>query len=82
MDEKKEKITLTQAREKAGLSKSEVCRRVYVSRSRLIKYEQGEVRPSYAILGLLCDLYGVDPTDLDIWTPDYFKHSGTKGFRP
>lgn len=77
-----EKTTLLQARKNAKLTQMEVCRKIYISPDRLRLYERGTVRPSYAILGLLCGLYKIEPTDLDIWTPDYFKHSGTRGFRP
>ena len=77
-----EKISLLQARKNAKLTQKEVGLKIYISPERLRYYERGTVRPSYAVLGMLCDLYGIKPQDLDIWTPDYFKHAGTRGFRP
>lgn len=55
---------LREARERKGLSQAQVAQSVGVQKAAISKIEVGQGLPSANILARLCELYGVDISDI------------------
>lgn len=53
------KITLAAARVNAGLTQQEVAKKLKISRSTIINWENGKSKPSFASLQSLSSLYNI-----------------------
>ena len=51
---------LIELREEAGITQEELANRINVGRSTISGYENGTTQPSYAVLILLADYFGVN----------------------
>lgn len=53
-------ISLAAARVNAGLTQEDVAREMSVSKSTVVNWEKGKIRPKPANLKMMCDLYSID----------------------
>ena len=60
------RVTLKDARARAGLSQEAVAKQIGVSAVMLSKYENGRAGPSAQVFMAMCRLYGVNPRDVDL----------------
>ncbi len=60
------KITLKAARVNAGLTQEQVKEKTGISRSTLVGWESGKTRPRLDKLIEVCNLYGVQLTEIKI----------------
>lgn len=60
------KITLKAARVNAGLTQEQVKEKTGISRSTLVGWESGKTRPRLGKLIEVCNLYGVQLTEIKI----------------
>lgn len=61
-------ITLAAARVNAGLKQDEVAQKLHVSKTTILNWEKGKVRPSFSDVQTLSSIYHI-PVD-NIFLPD------------
>lgn len=53
------KITMAAARVNAGLTQSDVAKKMRVSRQTVLNWEKGKISPPFAQFKLFCDIVGI-----------------------
>lgn len=69
MEEKAYKVTLTAARVNAGLTQTDACKKIGISKATLGSYESGKTSPTIPTLKTICRVYKV-PMDSILFTHD------------